>query len=87
MIIQINNDFEVKSDSNQWILYQNIDGINPKTKEPTRNKKTTYHGRLDQALTSALDKHLKGRESICDILAAIDDFKCEVVTAISNSRI
>jgi len=84
MIVQINNDFEVESDSSQWKLHQYIDGINPKTKEPTRNKKTTFHGRLEQALTSALDKHLKQCESICDILVAIDDFKCEVITAIQK---
>ena len=86
MLVQINNDFEVESDSNQWKLHQYVDGINPKTKEPTRTKKTTYHGRLDQALTSALDKNLKDHGTICDLLVAIDDFKCEVIEAVKSLK-
>ena len=78
MNVKINNKFSVESDSNQWKLIESYEGIDNKTKLPKIFNKTTYHGRLDQALNSALDKNFKEQQSICDILKSIDLFKSDI---------
>ncbi|MGB1303998.1 hypothetical protein [Pseudoalteromonas marina] len=86
MKVKINDKFEIESDSNQWKLNQYVDGINPKTKEPTVTKKTTYYGRLDQLLASALDKELKDCDTTVGLLSAIKEFKTDCLKAINKGK-
>jgi len=78
MNVKINNKFSVESDSNQWKLIESYEGIDNKTKLTKIFNKTTYHGRLEQALNSALDKNCKEQQNICDILKSIDLFKSDI---------
>ncbi len=73
--MKINEDFEVERDAYQWILTQWRDGINPKTKEPTRSKRQTYHATLEQVCGVIVERQCGQCESLSEIIALMKDVK------------
>jgi hypothetical protein len=80
--IKINNSFSVEGRPHQWKLHRYTESINKKTQEVKQHKSTTFYGKLEHALNAALNESLKERESICDILTGIEEFKIETLKAV-----
>jgi hypothetical protein len=85
-MIKINEDFEFERDPHQWILHEWRDGVNPKTKEPTRVEKVTYHGTLHQVCCEVIERYAGSCDSLQEVMKAIESTKYDVMKAISKVK-
>jgi len=65
-MIKVNDRFEFEKDTYGWKLHDWSDGVNPKTKEPTRTKRTTYHPNVIQVCNAVIDREA-GKEIAADL--------------------
>lgn len=77
-MIRINDDFEFERDNHCWHLHHWRDGINPKTREPTRAKNTTYHANLEQVAMAVIDRSAGQAESMEELVEIIRATKEEI---------
>jgi len=85
-MIKVNDRFEFEKDTYGWKLHDWSDGVNPKTKEPTRTKRTTYHPNVIQVCNAVIDREAGG-EGISDldyVLMAITNARDELLEAIDT---
>lgn len=68
-MIKINEDFEFEWDGTQWILHQWRDGINPRTKEPTRAAKQTYYPTLIQLCSKVVELNAAAADNLLGMVA------------------
>lgn len=85
-VIRINEDFSVERDSHCWHLHQWRDGKNPRTGEPTRAKRTTYHATLEQVARAVLDRSAGEAESMEELLEVLERTKYEIMEVIGNVK-
>jgi hypothetical protein len=83
-MIKINEDFEFERDPQQWVLHEWRDGVNPKTKEPTRVEKITYHGTLHQVCSAVIERNSGKCESLKEVMKAIEATKADLLTSINQ---
>ena len=67
MKIEIDKKWSLDSDAYNWILLEKVDGVNPKTKEPTVTTKRRYYPTLEKLLAGWADMRLKDCESFAEI--------------------
>ena len=82
--IKINNDIYLSSDRNNWIVTIFKEGVNPKTKEPTRTSRDKYFATLLSALNYLLSEEPKKAKTISDVILAINKAKSEILQAIKG---
>ena len=75
----------MERDTYGWTLTYWRKGINPKTKEPTRNPTKSYHGTLAQALLYALDKNVGEAQNLQELQELLT-VKTEEVIMAANRR-
>lgn len=85
-MIYINEDFTITNDSSGWCVVWTKDGINPKTKEPSRNSSNHYYGTLEQCCRAILDKSLKPCESVNEVLAMIEKAEQDILQAVNQHK-
>jgi len=83
-MIKINDRFEFERGDQCWNLHEWKDGTNPKTKEPTRSKTTTYHSKLEQICNAVIDRSAGDCRSVQDIVEAISVAGDDCAYAISS---
>lgn len=83
-MITINDRFEFERGDQCWNLHEWRDGVNPKTKEPTRNKTTTYHSKLEQICNAVIDRSAGGMDSIHGVIDAIGFASADCEAAIDR---
>lgn len=81
-MIKINERFEFERGDQCWSLHEWKDGINPKTKEPTRSKTTTYHSQLDHLCTAVIDRSAGDVESIQGVKDSIRESTTKLAAAL-----
>ena len=82
MMIKINDKYSIERDRYCWNLHEYREGVNPKTKEPTISKHTTYHSDLEQICSTVLDKSGEEIKEVNDLMDAIFKAKQELLMAI-----
>lgn len=83
-MITINDRFQFERADQCWELHEWKDGINPKNKQPTRSKHTTYHASVMQICTVVLDRASGGAESLVGLMATIKNTAQELQSAVNN---
>ena len=76
-MMKINDDFEMKRDNYQWILTHWKDGIKPKTKEPTRTPRITYHATIEQVASVIVERtagECGSLQEIVELMAGVKSF-------------
>lgn len=87
-MIKVNDRFEFERDTYGWKLHDWSDGVNPKTKEPTRTKRTAYHPNIIQVCNAVIDREA-GSEEVNDIqmvLMYISSAREELLSAIKEIK-
>lgn len=63
MVIKINENWTIESDTLQWILKFEKEGeVNPKTGRPTLTKDSFYYNKLSEAIRAYINKMLQSQE-------------------------
>ena len=83
-MIKINEDFEFERADQCWELHQWRDGTNPKTKEPTRTKTTTYHGSVAQVCRAVIDREAGAADSLQSLQDTIQISTDQVCKAVEE---
>lgn len=83
-MIKINDRFEFERGDQCWNLYEWKDGINPKTKEPTRSKTNYYYSRLEKICNAVIDKEAGEADSMAGLLLIINMASVDCVAAINR---
>ncbi len=86
-MIKINDRFEFERGDQCWNLHEWKDGVNPKTKEPTRSKTTTYHSKLEQVCSAVIDRELGKAEELSEIAKLLWVVKEELKAAMTNKGV
>ncbi len=66
--MKLNDNWELMTDSRQFILTHYYDSINVRTKKPTRGSKTTYHGTLEQVSRQMIRQCMVDCDTIQDMM-------------------
>jgi len=87
-MIKVNPRFEFERDTYGWKLHDWSDGVNPKTREPTRTKRTTYHPNLEQVCNAVIDREAGDKyvSTFGEILMSIKHSKIELLEAIKSMK-
>lgn len=83
-MIKIGDRFEISRDKYQWLLSEWKDGVNPKTKEPTRTKYTTYHGTTKQVAQVMLARSIGNPTTLEELIDTFDRCTEEISTWINK---
>lgn len=88
-MITINERFQFERGDQCWNLHEWKDGVNPKTKEPTRSKTTTYHSRLEHVCNAVIDRSAgtQAAESVQSIIDAIGFASADCEAAIRSATL
>ena len=80
-LIKINERWAIRSDPHQWILcetYMTAGGRNPRTGEevgPRHKVRETYHAKLHQAISAAIEAEGKYCEELEDLLELTESWR------------
>ncbi len=83
-MIKINDRFEFERQEHCWNLYEWKDGINPKTKKPTRSKTVSYHANVMQICNEVIDREAGAAESVQEIIDVIGFASSDCEAAIAR---
>lgn len=81
-MVKINKRFEFERDSKCWLLYEWKDGINSKTKDPTRNRTICYYTDLIHVLNAIIDRSCDAADNVTTIIDIILKTRKEIVVAL-----
>lgn len=81
-MITLNNEFSIKRDRYCWQLLQTVDTVNPKTKEPTKSTRTSYHPTLEKLVRKLIDIEAGDCDSLAEILELLQTVPSEVAQCI-----
>jgi len=87
-MIKVNDRFEFQRDTYGWKLHDWSDGVNPKTKEATRTKRTTYHPNIIQVCNAVIDRQAGDKfvSSLNEVLMSVELSKIELLSAIKEIK-
>lgn len=83
-MITINEDFQIDNDAHGWVVHHWRDGVNPKTKEPTRRSVPKYFGNLYQCCNYILNSAVKDCKTTREILDTLDEIGDKLIEAIEQ---
>lgn len=82
--MRINADWEVIADTHGWVVNHYRDGINHKTKQPTRIATTTYHPSLEKCCAHIIDADAKKVQKAEQVQMAIQTVMQQFVQAVNR---
>lgn len=74
-VIRLDHQYTLEPDSFQWVLHYHHEQKSPKTGKMIVKDSTSYHLRIEHALSRYVDDKVKKCESIEEILAKIEELK------------
>lgn len=81
--IKLNERLNIQRDSQGgWRLHEKTTGTNPKTKQPTEGRNTTYHGSLCQVFSAAIEREAGLALDLLEMGEIIQRLKCDIRTVI-----
>lgn len=81
--IRLNDRLNIYRDSQGgWRLHEKTTGINPKTKQPTEGRNTTYHGSLCQVFSAAIEREAGLASDLDGLVENIHRLKRDIRTVI-----
>lgn len=84
-MIKINDDFEFEWDGMQWVLYQWRDGVNPKTKKPSRRARPTYYPTLHQLCCRVVELNAAAADSMLGMVSNMRSVEQSLLLAIQRA--
>lgn len=81
--IKLNERLSILRDSNGgWRLHEKTNGINPKTKQPTESVSTTYHGKLTQVFSAAIERECGLAGDLQEMIEIIEQAKRDIKSVV-----
>ncbi len=81
--IKLNERLNIQRDNQGgWRLHEKTNGINPKTKQPTTGRNTTYHGSLCQVFSAAIEREAGLASDLGELKDNIHRLRCDIRTVI-----
>lgn len=73
-MIKLDKNYRIEEDAHSWnLVYEGKGPVNPKTGKPKKLYDISYHANLKQALSTYLDKSLKGSTELQGVLARLSE--------------
>lgn len=77
-MIQIDENYQLQNDSNNWILRYEKEMIKEKTGKPYTSKDEWYFPTISQALKKYIDQSLKNHSGVDGIMLAIQELELKI---------